>query len=187
MAIKNKSVGIVGARALPQEYKNNIQEVVKYLVNKNYVIHSGGALGADLFVLESLISLGAVSKGRLFSAWSELKGFPKEVQKFVEYFVSHQGEVSWGLVPPHSSRSVAVAGLLARNKRLVEASDGLVAFLYGDSNGTCYTVRESCQKGQNVVVFLCGDKAQLPQISFGQWVKLKCSAPWSEGYLFKKN
>ena len=55
MAVKNKSVGIVGARALPQEYKNNIQEVVKYLVNKNYVIHSGGALGADLFVLESLI------------------------------------------------------------------------------------------------------------------------------------
>ena len=24
-------------------------------------------------------------------------------------------------------------------------------------------------------------------IIFGQWVKLKCSAPWSEGYLFKKN
>ena len=161
--------------------------MVRYLDNKNNVILSGGALGADVYVLESLISLGAISKGRLFSAWSELKGFPKEVQKFVEYFISHQGEVSWGLVPPHSSRSVAVAGLLARNKRLVEASDGLVAFLYGDSNGTCYTVRESCQKGQTVVVFLCGEAAKLPEISFGKWVKLKCAVPWSECYLFKKH
>ncbi len=49
-----------------------------------------------------------------------------------------------------------MAGLLARNKRLVEASDGLV-------------------------VFLCCETVKLPQISFGQWFKLKSVASGGGG------
>ena len=126
---EGKKVGIVGARALPPEYKEKVSSVAKYLLGKGYQIHLGGAYGADQYALEAIISAGAVSKGVLFSAWSSVAGFPREVQKYVDYFVSHQGKVLWGLVPPHSSRSVAIAGLLSRNQRLVNASSGLVAFI----------------------------------------------------------
>jgi len=181
-----KKVGIVGARALPPEYKEKVSEVTKYLLGKEYQIHLGGALGADQYALEALISAGAGSKGVLFSAWSTLAGFPREVQKYVEYFSSHRGKVLWGLVPPHSSRSVAIAGLLSRNQRLVNASAGLVAFIYGDSNGTKNTIRKSIERGLKVVVFLCGDNAVLPKISTGRWVELHCGEPWRGAHLFKR-
>lgn len=183
---KGKKIGIIGARALPNEYKSQVSEVVKYLVDKGYQIHTGGALGADLFALEALISLGASLQGSLFSAWSSLEGFPREVQKYVEHFSSHKGKVFWGLVPPHSSRYLVVAGLLSRNQRLVNASSGIVAFLYGESKGSKNTIRKAIKRGLKIVVFLCGDNAKLPEVSSGQWVQLKCCAPWAGAYLYKE-
>jgi predicted Rossmann fold nucleotide-binding protein DprA/Smf involved in DNA uptake len=183
---EGKKVGIVGARALPPEYKEKVAEVTKYLLSKEYQIHLGGAFGADQYALEALISSGAISKGVLFSAWSTVAGFPREVQKYVEYFSSHRGKVLWGLVPPHSSRSVAIAGLLSRNQRLVYASSGIVAFLYGDSNGTKNTIRKAIERGLKVVVFLCGGGAVLPSVSSGRWVELRCGEPWKGAHLYKR-
>jgi predicted Rossmann fold nucleotide-binding protein DprA/Smf involved in DNA uptake len=181
-----KKVGIVGARALPEEFKPKINEIVRYLVRKEYQIHTGGALGADLYALEALIALAAVQKGQLFSPWSSIQGFPREVQKHVEYYVEHRGKVFWGLVPAHSSRSVAIAGLLSRNQRLVNASSGIVAFLYGESKGTINTIRIAIQRGLKVVVFVCGGNAKLPEVSSGRWVALRCLAPWEGAYMFKR-
>jgi len=183
---EGKKVGIVGARALPPEYKEKVYSVAKYLLAKEYQIHLGGALGADMYALEALISLGAIQKGLLFSPWSGVQGFPREVQKHVDYFVSHNGKVFWGLVPAHSSRSVAIAGLLSRNQRLVNASSGLVAFLHGESKGTKNTIRKAIERGLKVVVFLCGGGAVLPEIASGRWVALRCVAPWEGGYMFKR-
>ena len=69
-AAEGRKVGIVGARALPPEYKEKVSSVAKYLLGKGYQIHLGGAYGADQDALEAIISAGAVSKGVLFSAWS---------------------------------------------------------------------------------------------------------------------
>ncbi len=182
---ERKKVGIIGARALPEENKSQVSEVVKYLVNKGYQIHTGGARGADLYALQAIVSLGAGYRGSLFSAWSCVAGFPREVQKYVEYLISHGGKVMWGLVPPHSSRSQAIAGLLSRNQRLVNASSGIVAFLYGESRGSKNTIRKAVERGLKVVVFLCGE-AELPKVNAGQWVELKCCVPWAGAYLFKR-
>jgi len=181
-----RKVGIIGARALPEEGKPKVKEIVRYLVQKEYQIHTGGALGADVYALEALIFLGAIKNGLLFSPWSSIQGFPREVQKHVDYYVSHLGKVFWGLVPPHSSRSVAIAGLLSRNQRLVNASSGIVAFLYGESKGTKNTIRKAIARGLKVVVFLCGGEAVLPELSTGRWVALRCIAPWEGAYMFKQ-
>ena len=184
MAERDRGVGIVGARALPDSYREQIREVVSYLLEHSYLVHTGGAMGADQFALDALIELGAISRGVLFTPWTGLEGFPRAVQRQVQYYTSHRGRVSWGSVPHRASRGTVIAGLLHRNERLVRASYGVVAFLHGESKGTSRTVREACRRGLRVVVFLCGD-AVLPEVS-GSWVQLSCDFPWSGVYLFRR-
>ena len=179
-------VGIVGARILPEEYKQKVFELVRYLLDKGYKINSGGAMGADLYALEALLALGAIDKGLIFSPWSSLSCFPKAVKPDIEKYLSQKGKISWGLVAPDANCAVVRAGLLARNEKLVKNSSGLVAFLYGESRGTSFTVRRACANGLKVVVFLCDEKAKLPEIQNGRWIKLTCCSPWKGGFLFKQ-
>ncbi len=183
--VLGRGVGVVGARALPDSFRAQVAGVVRYLVERGYQIHTGGAVGADQFSLETVISLGAYDRAVLFSAWAGLAGFPRSVQRHVDYFVGHQGRVDWGFVQPGSSRGIAVAGLLARNQRLVSASSGLVAFLYGDSRGTLRTVSQAIERRLRVVVFLCGGGAVLPVYRRGRWVQLRCSDCWAGAYIFR--
>jgi len=186
MTVSSRGIGIVGARALPDSFRGQISEIVRYLLERDYHIHTGGALGADLFSLQAIIEQSACFRGVIFSAWSSISGFPREVQRFAEQFVSHAGKVEWGMTRPHSSRSLVVTGLLERNQRLVRASSGLVAFLYGESRGTTQTILQAIVRGLRVVVFLCGGDAVLPRLGCGRWVQLRCSGTcWAGAYLFR--
>jgi hypothetical protein len=169
---------------LPDSFREQVSAVVRYLVDRDYQIHTGGAMGADQFALETVISLGSYDRAVLFSAWSSIEGFPRSVQRHVDYFVSHQGRVDWGFVKPGSSRGIAVAGLLARNQRLVSASSGIVAFMFGASSGTCRTVLEAIRQRLRVVVFLCGGGAVLPELRSGSWVQLRCGI-WEGSFIFR--
>lgn len=181
-----RCVGIIGARALPDSFREQVSAVVSYLVERGYQIHSGGALGADLFALRAVIEQSACSRSVIFSPWASASGFPRVVQPYIEQFLSHSGRVEWGMTRPHSSRSLAVAGLLARNQRLVSASSGIVAFLYGESRGTTQTILQAIARGLRVVVFLCGGGAVLPRLGCGRWVELRCSGTcWAGAYLFR--
>jgi predicted Rossmann fold nucleotide-binding protein DprA/Smf involved in DNA uptake len=181
-----RCIGIVGARVLPDSFRGQISDMVRYLLERDYHIHSGGALGADMYVLQALIEQRAIDRGLILSAWASVDGFPREVQRYIEYYVSHRGRVSWGIVPPRASRGLAIAGLLARNQRLVRSSVGIIAFLYGDSTGTIRTIREAIRLGRRVVVFVCGGGAVLPQVS-GQWVSLRCSIRcWGGAFLYRR-
>lgn len=179
-----RGIGIVGARTLPESYREQVSEVVRYLIDRDYLIHTGGAVGADQFALEAVISQGAVARGALFTPWQSVAGFPRAVQRSVDYFVSHRGRVRWGSVPQGSSRGVVIAGLLHRNERLVSSSYGVVAFLHGESRGTTRTVREACRRGLRVVVFLCSDDAVLPEVE-GSWAELSCGC-FSGAYIYKR-
>lgn len=181
-----RSIGIVGARSLPEKHKTKVQEVVKYLASKNYCINTGGAMGTDQYVLGALISLGQVNKGKIFSAWNSVSGFPKPVQKYIDYFNSHNGQIHWGEASSPCSSSVAVAALLGRNKKLVEASSGLIAFMYGESKGTIFTIKEACKKGIRVVVFRYGDKTFIPIVGSGRWSKMNCSEPWNGAFIYQR-
>jgi hypothetical protein len=181
-----RGIGIVGARTLPDSFREQVSGVVRYLLSRDYHIHTGGALGADLFALQAVIEQEAFSRGLLLSAWASVQGFPRQVQPLVERYIQHDGQVSWGIVRPHASRSLAIAGLLSRNQRLVRASIGLVAFLYGESRGTVGTILQAIQRGIRVVVFVCGGDAVLPAVKTGRWVQLCCpSTCWAGAYLYK--
>jgi len=180
-----RGIGVIGARALPDTYQEQVSAVVRFLLGRDYQIHSGGALGADLFALQAVIEQSAFSRTVVFSPWTSTSGFPVAVQRYIERFVSHSGRVDWGLVRPHSSRSLVVTGLLARNQRLVSASSGIVGFLYGESRGTTQTILQAIARGLRVVVFLCGDGAVLPQLGCGRWVQLRCAGTcWAGAYVF---
>lgn len=181
-----RGIGIVGARALPDSFRGQVSDIVRYLLERDYHIHTGGALGADMYVLQALIEQRAIDRGLILSAWASADGFPREVQRYVEHYISHSGRVSWGIVPARSSRALAVAGLLARNQRLVRSSVGIVAFLYGDSTGTIRTIREAIRLDRRVVVFVCGGDARVPELSSGRWVELRCSSPWGGAFLYRR-
>ncbi|MDR2410896.1 MAG: DNA-protecting protein DprA [Bacteroidales bacterium] len=180
---KGKGIGIVGSRELPESFRGQVLDVVQYLLDRGYCIHSGGAAGADLFALQSIIDRGAYSRAAIFSAWSSVVGFPRIVQQYIHC----GGQVSWGVVQPRSSRRMVIDGPLLRNSSLVRASRGLVAFLYGESRGTCGTVRQAVRRGIKVVVFDCGGGAFLPIISGGNWCRLKCSGCFCGAYIFMRS
>ncbi len=184
--MSQRGIGIVGARALPSQFSEQVSQVVSYLLERGYRIHSGGAMGADQFALQSVISHGACSRAAIFSAWSSSSGFPRQVQPSVEHFLSHGGSVVWGVVAPRSGSQAVTVGLLARNIRLVRSSFGVVAFLYGESRGTFRTIRSAISSGRRVVVFLCGGGVTLPEVPSGRWVELHCSGTcWAGAYLFR--
>ncbi len=185
----SKCVGVIGARALPASFQGQVSQVISYLLQKGYRINSGGALGADQFALQAVIAQGACAQSVIYSAWSLVTGFPRQVQASVEHFLLHGGSVVWGIVAPRSARHAVTVGLLARNLKLVQYSSGIVAFLYGESRGTLSTIRRAITHKKRVVVFLCGGSAVLPPApAEGRWLPLHCSVScWQGGFLYVKN
>lgn len=183
-SILGRGIGIIGSRELPESFREQISSIVQSLVLRGYSIHSGGALGADSFVLDAVIASDSCSQTIVFSPWVSVAGFPRAVQSSIRQLISYGGQVDWGCVPVGSARSVVIAGLLERNSRLVSASIGIVAFLYGDSRGTRRTIAEAIRLGRRVIVFVCGGGASLPRHSGGSWVRLGGHSPLSGGYLF---
>src|SRR5439155_7566588 len=72
-----------------------------------------------------------------------------------------------GRVVPGSG--VGRAALLGRSRRLAQASSGVVAFLWGPSRGSIFTVREAIRSGKPAAVVLAGGGAALPSFSGGRW------------------
>jgi hypothetical protein len=150
-----KYIGIVGSRALPGNFRFHVREVVAHLLAKGCYINSGGAVGADSYAVSALLRMGKSYRGIIYSAWSYFSGFPYSTRQDIGTFAKNGGRIDWGTVQPDPMRKEAVAGLLERNRRLVENSDALIAYLYGESRGTMYTIKEAAKKDIPIVVFIC--------------------------------
>jgi hypothetical protein len=61
------------------------------------------------------------------------------------------------------------AALLARSRRLAEAAAAVVAFLWGPSRGSVYTVHAATRAGRRAAVVLAGGGAELPVVPGGRW------------------
>ncbi|MFA5893993.1 MAG: DNA-processing protein DprA [Candidatus Margulisiibacteriota bacterium] len=155
-------VGVVGSRALPGSFSPLVSSVVSLFLARGFRVASGGAVGADSFALSALLQQGAAASGVVFSAWSSASGFPAPVRPQVSRFLSSGGRVVWGPASPGAPRQQAVFALLGRNQRLVSACSVVVAFLFGPSRGSLFSVRQAVARGVPVVVFLCGGGASLP-------------------------
>jgi len=159
--------GVVGSRSLPVSFVPLVSTVVSGYLSRGYRVASGGAVGADSFALSALLQLGFASSGVIYSAWQSATGFPVSVQPQVSQFLASGGQVVWGSGSVGAPRQQIVSALLGRNRRLVCASSVLVAFLYGQSRGSLYTVRQAVSQGIPVIVFICGGGASLPADLFG--------------------
>jgi hypothetical protein len=65
---------------------------------------------------------------------------------------------------------VGRAALLGRSRRLALGAAGVVAFLWGPSRGSAYTLAVAARAGRRVAVVLAGGSATLPAVRGGQWV-----------------
>jgi hypothetical protein len=179
-----RGIGIIGSRELPESFRAQISGIVQGLVLRSYFVHSGGALGADSFVLDAVIASDSCSQAVVFSPWASVSSFPVAVRSSIHRLIAYGGRVDWGCVSAGSSRDLVIAGLLERNSRLVRASIGIIAFLYGESRGTRRTIAEAVRLGRRVIVFVCGGGATLPRYRGGSWVQLGGHSPLSGGFLF---
>lgn len=150
-----KYIGIVGSRSLPDNFRFHVREVVAQLLIKDCHINSGGAIGADSYAIAALLRHGKAYRGVIYSAWNYFSGFPYLVRKEIGEFAKKGGRIDWGTVQSGSTREEVIAGLLKRNRKLAENSDTIIAYLYGESRGTMYTIKEATKKGIPVVLFVC--------------------------------
>ncbi|MBU1729589.1 MAG: DNA-protecting protein DprA [Candidatus Margulisbacteria bacterium] len=154
--------GFVGSRSLPASFSPLVSSLVASFLARGFQVASGGAVGADQFALSALVEQGVSASGVVFSAWASASGFPVSVRPTVGCFQASGGQVVWGSASVGAPRQQVVSALLGRNQRLVSVCSCLVAFLYGPSRCSLYTVRQAVRRGIPVYVFFCGGGAVLP-------------------------
>ena len=158
---QHRFVAVVGARQLPSALAVQVAEVVWFFLARGWGIGSGGARGADQYALESVVGAGpaACRRSVLFlpGAHSAAPGGA------LHAFTGRGGRVVPGA-------GAGRAALLGRSRRLACASSGVVAFLWGPSRGSIFTVREAIRSGRPAAVVVAGGGAALPAFTGGQWV-----------------
>ena len=190
-----RSVGVIGSRSLGYGYADAVGQVVEDLLGRGYHIASGGAIGADQFVIERLLHMGMSAQCTVYSAWENYDGFPVKVRAMMRQFKDYGGHLLWGFSAGKETPYLIKAALLLRNKRLVEACYGLVAFIDGQSRGSIFTINVAAAKRMPLVVFpavaeaMAGrptsikvDVGILPELSFVKWVPLRCGGCWEGGF-----
>ena len=160
MAVGQGFVAVVGARVLPEAVAPQVADVVRFFLSRAWGIGSGGARGADAYALNAVVVAGPAACARSVVF---LPGAMPTGAEALDAFVGQGGRV----VPGVSGGRVA---LLRRSRRLARASAGVVAFLWGPSRGSVFTVREAIRAGKPAVVVLAGGGAVLPAFGGGRWV-----------------
>ena len=153
-------VAVVGARVLPGSVAPQVAAVVRDFLARGWGIGSGGARGADAFALRALVAVGPAACARSVVF---LPGAVPARAAMLHAFVARGGRV----VPGAGLGRLA---LLGRSRRLAQASAGVVAFLWGPSRGSVFTVREAIRAGKPAAVVLAGGGAALPAFFGGRWV-----------------
>jgi predicted Rossmann fold nucleotide-binding protein DprA/Smf involved in DNA uptake len=167
-------VSVVGSRVLPSSWASRVDSVVGCLLARGLFVGSGGARGADLFALRSLVrrGRGACSGSVVFLAGG-LDSAPSVSAPWLARFVRLGGRVVVGPAPACAPRAEFVSALFARSRSLVSGSSGLVAFVSGRSAGSWFSVSCAAELGLPVVVFPVEGPGALRLLGPGRWVRLR--------------
>ena len=162
---------VIGSRCLPKSWESRVGEVVDLLLSRGHRICSGGAVGADLAALRSLVRHGA-SACKVSSVFlpGDLSLSPPSCLPWLSRFAALGGEIVEGSALEGSSRQEVVAALLIRNCALVRASVGVVAFVSGCSAGSWFTIAQAIRRDLDVVVFPVDGPSGLHNFVRGSWV-----------------
>ncbi|MGE4170820.1 MAG: hypothetical protein AB7F28_08915 [Candidatus Margulisiibacteriota bacterium] len=172
-----KTIGVVGSRSLGgYEVHDRVGNVVDYLLRRGHSLATGGAVGIDQFALDRVVERGQQDRCSIFSAWNSFGGFPGTIRKQIRGFKEGGGHVVWGAACTQDHHNVVRGELLLRNIKLVQACDGIVAFLSRNSRGTVFTLKQAAAKRLSLVVFPL--EGELPTIACVKWVPLRCGGLW---------
>jgi hypothetical protein len=153
-------VAVVGARALPEGWAEQVGAIVRHYLGRGWGIGSGGARGADRYALRAVVAAGpeACARSVVYLPWP----FTDAADPRLRAFARFGGRVLDG-------SGFGRAAFLARSRRLVRGSSQVVAFLWGPSRGSVYTLREAVRAGKPAVAVLAGGGATLPAFPGGRW------------------
>jgi len=158
--VAHRFVAVVGARVLPEAGAPQVAEVVRFFLERGWGVGSGGARGADQFTLEAVVAGGRAGCAR------SVVFFPGPVPAAPGSALGVFAALGGRVVP---GAGAGRAALLGRSARLARASSGVVAFLWGPSRGSVFTVREAIHAGKPAAVVLAGGGAELPRFVGGCW------------------
>ncbi|HOH73587.1 MAG TPA: DNA-processing protein DprA [Syntrophales bacterium] len=179
---------VIGSRHLPSSWESWVDAVVGLLLSRGHRICSGGAVGADFFVLRSLVSRGSSAcQGSSVFLPGDLSLVPAPCALWLDRFLGLGGQVIEGSASESSARRDYVRALLIRNCSIVRASAGVVAFVSGCSEGSWFTVFQAVRRGRPVVVFPVDVRECLRQFSAGHWLPCRCLAGAYVFTYFKKD
>jgi len=180
MKTQTKNIGVIGSRSLPHTTEELAHQVTENLLHRKFRIASGGAVGADEYCLSALVHLGECANATIYTPWNGYEGFPVKVRALTRQFKEYGGSIVWGTLRGKEAYPIVRTGLLQRNLRLIEAVDGIVAFLHGESRGSLFTIRKALSEHLPVVIF-CIDRA-LPEFKNIKWKALRCGGCWEDSY-----
>jgi len=175
-----KNIGVIGSRSLPCTAEELVLQVTENLLHRGFRLSSGGAVGADQYCLSAIVHLGECEKSTIYTPWNGYEGFPVKIRALTRQFKEYGGAIVWGTLRGKEEYPVVRTGLLQRNVRLIEAVDGIVAFLHGESNGSLFTIRKALAEHMPVVIF-CFER-ELPEFKNIKWTALKCGGCWEGAY-----
>src|SRR5262245_58752136 len=143
--VGHRFVAVVGARALPEAWGAQVAAVVRFFIDHTWGISTGGARGADQYALETVVATGRPACARSVVLLPGTLGAARTAA--LTAFQALGGRVVAG-------SGAGRAALLGRSGRLARESAGVVAFLWGPSRGSVYTVREAIRAGKPAAVVL---------------------------------
>ena len=111
-----KSVGVVGSRSLPYALADKVGNIVQDLIHRKYHIATGGAIGADQFVIERILRRSLSDRCTVYSPWQNYAGFPVKVRAMIRQFKDYGGHLLWGAVAGNEPQHFIKMGLLLRNR-----------------------------------------------------------------------
>ncbi len=174
---------VIGSRCLPRSWESRVGEIVGLMLSRGHRVCSGGAVGADLAALRSLVRHGASAcEGSAVFLPGDVSLAPSSCVPWLSRFAALGGEIVEGSASGRSSRRQIVDALLIRNCALVRASVGVVAFVSGCSAGSWFTIEQAIRRDLAVVVFPVDGPSGLHRFVSGSWVPCRSLAG---AYVFK--
>jgi len=152
-------------RNINKKVKEDIQKVVREIIERGDGILTGGALGVDYFATQVVLDMNKVKQIKIFLP-IKLSDFCKHYQKRAEEGVITQKQADMivkqlkeiaeknedAIFDEHGYKEANTESYYARNTKIVESSDVLYAFQVNDSKGTQDAIDKAKRLGKKVFV-----------------------------------
>jgi predicted Rossmann fold nucleotide-binding protein DprA/Smf involved in DNA uptake len=163
-----KWVAVSGSwRNTNQELEKNVRHKVREIIGNGKGLISGGALGVDYFVLDEVMHNDpncqkikvflpaelSVFKKHFYQSAEKGVITQKQADKLINQLQALQKRNKEALIETPGVEELNKDAYYARNSKIIEAADQLIAFHVNNSSGVQDAINKAKQKGMPVKVF----------------------------------